>query len=43
VAKDEKKEKVLGPATVVKPCVLGAIVLFVLNAVLTFVLGGGGA
>jgi hypothetical protein len=41
VAKEDKKEKVLGPATVVKPCVLGALVLVVLNAVLSFVLGGG--
>ena len=41
VAKEGKKEKVLGPATVVKPCVMGAVILFVLNAVLTFVLGDG--
>ncbi|MGQ0824213.1 MAG: hypothetical protein ACT4OX_04115 [Actinomycetota bacterium] len=36
-----KKGKVLGPSTVVKPAMIGAIVLYVLNAVLTFVLGGG--
>jgi hypothetical protein len=27
-----KKQKVLGPATVVKPCLLGAAVLFVVEA-----------
>jgi hypothetical protein len=42
VAKDkgEKLPKQLGPATVVKPAIIGAIALIVVNAILGFVLGG---
>ena len=31
VAKKDKREKFLGPATVVKPALLGAVVLFVIQ------------
>jgi hypothetical protein len=39
--KGEKLPKQLGPSTILKPVIIGALVLVVLNAVLGFVLGGG--
>jgi hypothetical protein len=39
--KGEKLPKELGPATILKPVIIGGLVLVVLNAVLTLVLGGG--
>ena len=39
--KGEKLPKQLGPATIMKPAIIGALVLIVVNAVLGFVLGGG--
>jgi hypothetical protein len=39
--KGEKGPKELGPSTILKPVIIGGLVLFVVNAVLGFVLGGG--
>ena len=38
--KGEKLPKQLGPATILKPVIIGGLVLVVINAVLGFVLGG---